>query len=1005
MNRNVSVKKTQYHPPITAISGIDGFVGHRIKMNRENYIKKFPIEDYISFIEERQHTAWDWTRAEQHGKWIESAILSALQSGDKELMQKVDEILARLIASQEEEGYVGATAKSVRTPEKPLRGMDAYELYFVLHAFLTCYEEAGNREALASAVKLGNYFEKYIGPGKAEFWPGDLTYPDNIKQVLTGHSAIAGHSVHYSWEGTLLIDPMLRLYTMTGDEKYLNWSKWVVSNIDKWSGWNAFSNLDKVADGTLGVNELQPYVHAHTFQMNFLGLLRLYEITGDKSLLREVEGAWNDIAARQMYITGGVSVAEHYEKGYIKPLTGNVVETCATMSWMQLTQYLLELTGDVKYGDAIEKLLFNHVFAAQTSDGDGIRYHTPPNGFKPDGYYHGPDCCTASGHRLISLLPYFIYGQNQNDIYLNQYVDSDAELNIEKNKVNIQIETRYPESDHIKIKILLQRPVKFNLHLRMPDWCSSPSVSVKGGILNNVTPGTYLNLDRLWQNEDVIELVLPQEIRWIKREHHQKYIISRLPGGEIIYDGIPESVPPYALLRGPVVYALDTFWNEFLTGTEAGDFEDWIRIDKDLPPEEVPEPGDNLLGPAYKIEILRNHAREAAVMLPFANIGNWYKQGSDKLDQNSRQYAFAIWLDASGESGTEKGAGRNEFVYCNPNAQVLMRDTHIIPNFDDGKFYAVGTLYWGANDAEGNAGFRLFVSDNLRDWQPGPWIMKQSEIPAEAWYRERFWAPEIRKIGGKWYFTYNCGGTEVIDMNRFCAHHGSGISVADKITGPYKILARKPLAPWPSNDLTLFEDEDGKVYAFFNDGFFNMEKYPLSRHSIYVAEINLEKGELAEEPRKLLTQQEGFESVGIEGSHVVKVDSVYYLFYSGFFEGYAVGYATAKNIYGPYARAENNPLFGARHDGGLVRNGEVIRGTGHPYKEIGHNQVFKGPDGRIWTSCHAYLKNGDEKYGSHLIIDPLEFRDGRIITNAPTYTPQRVKIDPEMLRHFPGLTR
>lgn len=106
--------------------------------------------------------------------------------------------------------------------------------------------------------------------------------------------------------------------------------QWVVGNIDKWSGWDAFSRLDSVADGTLGVDELQPYVHSHTFQMNFMGFLRLYRITGDKSLFRKVEGAWEDIHKRQMYITGGVSVAEHYEHGYVKPVSGNVVETCAT---------------------------------------------------------------------------------------------------------------------------------------------------------------------------------------------------------------------------------------------------------------------------------------------------------------------------------------------------------------------------------------------------------------------------------------------------------------------------------------------------------------------------------------------------------------------------------------------------------------------------------------------------------------------------------------------------
>jgi len=84
-----------------------------------------------------------------------------------------------------------------------------------------------------------------------------------------------------------------------------------------------------------------------------------------------------------------------------------MMETCATMSWMQLSQYLLELTGDPKYADAMERILWNQVFAEQTIDGDAHHYFTPPNGYVPKGYFRQPDCCMGSGHRLLSMLPGF----------------------------------------------------------------------------------------------------------------------------------------------------------------------------------------------------------------------------------------------------------------------------------------------------------------------------------------------------------------------------------------------------------------------------------------------------------------------------------------------------------------------------------------------------------------------------------------------------------------------
>ena len=243
---------TRVQSPLTVneVPELRGYLGERWEANRTGSLHGFDIDKYTRLVEERHHRDW-WWAGEQDGKWLESAVLSSAHS-DPALREKARAILARIIASQEPDGYVGITAKDIRTPEQPLRGMDPYELYFKLHALITAYEQWGDKAALESAKKLGGYFVNTIGPGKAEFWPSDLRPPENKEKVLQGFSRIAGHSVHYGWEGTLLIDPMLRLALATGDARYTEWSKWVVDNIDKWSGWDSFSKLDKVADGTHG---------------------------------------------------------------------------------------------------------------------------------------------------------------------------------------------------------------------------------------------------------------------------------------------------------------------------------------------------------------------------------------------------------------------------------------------------------------------------------------------------------------------------------------------------------------------------------------------------------------------------------------------------------------------------------------------------------------------------------------------------------------------------------
>lgn len=642
-NKPVNEKQSSYYKidlverqvPISSIKNISGFFGHRMELNRENYIKKFPIDEYVDFIVERQHTEWAWPKAEQHGKWIESAYLSAIQSGDHQLMEKASAVLKRIIDSQEEEGYVGATARSFRSPERPLRGMDPYELYFVIHAFITVYEESGNREALDAAVKLCDYILRYIGPGKLEFWPSELQYPDNVNKRVGGQSLIAGHGVHYGWEGTMLIDPVLRLYEKTGNPDYLEWGEWITDNIDKWSGWNAFSKLDLVADKKLGVNDLQPNVHSHTHHMNFLGFLRLYRLTGDETLLRKVQGAWDDIYERQMYITGGVSVHESYHKDHLKPLTGNVVETCATMSWMQLCQSLLELTGDVKYADAMERLMLNHVLASQTCDGDGLRYYTAPNGHKPSNYYRTPDCCSASGHRVISMLPTFLYAENGKDFYINQYLAA----GYEGADFRFALETAYPESEKINLVFDLDKPVYKELHLRIPGWCTNAQVILNGEKVKGTMPGSYCTLSRKWTTDDKLELIFPMDTRWVKREHHTE-IGKWTPYG---LEALPTHRVPYAFLRGPIVYVLDMVWNESIQEKNT-DISKNIQVNTNLYPTVGNKPSEELLGPVYQTKVTYKNKEIDVILLPFTNVGHWYEKGKTKPEKTAPAYAYSIWL-------------------------------------------------------------------------------------------------------------------------------------------------------------------------------------------------------------------------------------------------------------------------------------------------------------------------------------------------------------------------
>ena len=669
------------------VTHIGGFEGNRLEKNQQNYLHTFPIGKYVGLMETRDFTGWDWRQGEQPGKWLEASILTAARTHDTSLRRKAYAMFERIVASQAADGYIGITAQSARTTEKPLGGMDAYELYFLEHALLTAYEVWKDPRALKAAERLGDYFLHYIGPGKAEFWPSPSRPPENKDKTLKGsmHSEIAGHSIHYSWEGTLLIDPIMRLYELSGDQRYFQWCRWVVNSIDKWSGWDAYSNLDKVAAGEMPINKIQPYVHAHTFQMNFLGLLRMYQVSGDTSYLYKVIGAWKDIAARQLYITGGVSVGEHYERDHILPLTGEMMETCATMSWMQLSQALLDITGDPKYADAIERIQWNNVFAEQTIDGDANHYFTPPNGYTPKGYFREPDCCMSSGPRLISMLPGFIYAEGpRGSIYVNQFVSSTTTIG----KTRITQETSYPEDGKINIIIDPAQPAGFAVHIRIPAWVDSPMLAVNGiavsvnntaaptkGVTTNtgqVHPGSYATITRVWHSGDKLTLDLPMHPQWVKHENYMK-TSDRKP-----YKTEPGENAPYALVRGPVVYAVDDIWYKGDTSifSHGGLDSSLVLIGDPAKLEQVPAPNSDILGPGYEISLLTNANGQTVNMpvYPWANIGKWYRDPAHKPDSNAPAWAYAIWLKADKEY-PEHVSGQLSLPYIFGSNMVLQRES------------------------------------------------------------------------------------------------------------------------------------------------------------------------------------------------------------------------------------------------------------------------------------------------------------------------------------------
>lgn len=350
---------------------------------------------------------------------------------------------------------------------------------------------------------------------------------------------------------------------------------------------------------------------------------------------------------------------------------------------------------------------------------------------------------------------------------------------------------------------------------------------------------------------------------------------------------------------------------------------------------------------------------------------------------------------------------KQQFTYKNPISNGIdehgLRDCQVLRDGD--WWYLTGTSYphWSRQEEDGNLnkGVVLYKSKDLLNWQFVDYVVKRPGI--DKWYYNRFWAPEIHEINGKYYASFNCRNDSLGYVGQF-----TGYAVADNIEGPYTVVTEeKPLSN--GNDLTFFEDIDGKVWAFWNRG---------REFGIGFAQIDLATGQFLTEPQSAIqpgqvdyaydengeletvpgydgrpipkvAKYHTWDAIGIEGAYVIQHEGTYYLFYSSWTRGYEIGYATAPAITGPWTKAQGEPFYGAMNKATCEKNGFEWKGDPqNPFNQVGHNEVFVGPDGRYWLSCHAIGEDGIPK----LVIDPIWFdENGDLQSNGPTYTDQIVE--------------
>jgi hypothetical protein len=427
------------------------------------------------------------------------------------LVARKEHMVGALIATQESDGYIGMMAPERRTWTL----WDLHEQAFIIKALVSDHQYFGSQDSLGAARKLADYLIKRW-PGKPADWESSLPIREYFAEI--GLSA-----------------SFLSLFAATGDQRYVDFA----ANELGEENWNVPIVIGRrpPVDG-----------HSYMYLSHCLAQLELYRLRPDEKLLAPTHRAIEFMTDEDgMTITGGVGQEECWTND--QDGKGQLGETCSTAYQIFVFDSLMRLDGDSRWGDLIERNLYNAAFGAESLDGRHLRYYTPFEG-KRVYFAYDTYCCPGNFRRLMGFLPQLVYYRFENGLAVNLYSESEAILDkVGGTTVTIRQETDFPTTGRVTVQIDPQEKASFPLILRIPRWSSNATVSVNGEPFTAApTVGKFLKIERTWRHGDKVTLDMPMPWRFV--------------AGRMIQAGRA------AVMRGPLVYTLDPARNPALANVD-----------------------------------------------------------------------------------------------------------------------------------------------------------------------------------------------------------------------------------------------------------------------------------------------------------------------------------------------------------------------------------------------------------------------------------------------------
>ncbi|MHA4742393.1 glycoside hydrolase family 127 protein [Dyadobacter sp. MSC1_007] len=495
-------------------------------------------------------------------KVVEGAAYVLQNQYDPKLDHYLDSLITLFAAAQEPDGYL----YTIRTINKDTTGSydwiagpyryafenGSHELYNVGHLYeaaVAHYEATGKKNLLNVAVKNADHLVKTIGPN-----PGQIV-------VVPGHEEIES--------------ALVRLYKVTGKKEYLALSKFFIDMRGRSDKRTLF--LDEHKLGPAYFQDQVPFVrqkeavgHAVRAQYLYAAVADHLAIQDDPKYDATIDAIWEDATFKKQYITGGMGAREDgeaFDKPYVLPNDNAYAETCAAIANMLWNHKMYLVTGEAKYMDVFERVLYNGFLAGMSVKGNAFFYVNPmsSNGIndfnKGAGAvrheWFGTACCPTNVSRFLPSMPAYIYAMRDNGLVINLFAGSETNVTLANVPVKVSQQTSYPWEGNVRISVNPEKPAEFPLSVRIPGWATGEAIpgnlyayedklskpvtlSINGKKSEAVIEKGYIKLNRKWKKGDVVELTLDMPVRKV-----------------VSNENIKSNAGKVAIERGPVLYCAE----------------------------------------------------------------------------------------------------------------------------------------------------------------------------------------------------------------------------------------------------------------------------------------------------------------------------------------------------------------------------------------------------------------------------------------------------------------